>query len=46
MSDANPFRLPPGALPPQRKPDDGFVGPLNELLAGQPSRAPAEIETA
>lgn len=33
MSDANSLRFPPGELPPQRRPDDGFVGPLNELLA-------------
>ena len=33
MTDPNKFQLPPGALPPQRKPDDGLVGPLNEVLA-------------
>jgi len=34
MSDAHRFKLPPGVLPPQRRPDDGLVGPLNEILAG------------
>jgi len=34
MSDPIQLRFPPGELPPQRKPADGLVGPLNVLLAG------------
>ena len=33
MTDPTSLRLTPGEIPPQRKPDDGLVGPLNELLA-------------